>query len=279
MVQVDVFWSYGIGAGLGLASAHRATAKEKIGAALKSPDGFHTLLFLALVFAPSGFVLLWSFPSWETMHVGTHAMPGWWVALFGITNITQGLLGFVIARALAARGHAYFGYLQWVGGYFGMFFILVHGWDGSGYQRFFSPTRADLDGWTWATAQRWLTCDVAITLAVMGIVLVPWLVGLSVSWLREGVRARSGVSPSAFGLGASVLALLVLVIPALATSLSLTIRQLGPLLGTAAWAALAWLIVLRKNGLLHRHFSSLHYGRWTAPPVELAPHRLVGVAS
>ena len=271
MVQVDVFWSYGIGAGLGLASAHRATAKEKIGAALKSPDGFHTLLFLALVFAPSGFVLLWSFPSWETMHVGTHAMPGWWVALFGITNITQGLLGFVIARALAARGHAYFGYLQWVGGYFGMFFILVHGWDGSGYQRFFSPTRAALDGWTWQTAVGWLTSDVAITLAVMGVVLVPWLVGLTVCWLREGQRAPA----NAVGLGASVLALLILIVPALAISLSLTVRQLGPVLGTPAWLAAAWLIALRKNGLLHWHFVRLAH----AVPPESTVHGLIGAAS
>jgi hypothetical protein len=276
MVQVDVFWSYGIGAGLGLASAHRAAAKEKLGAALKSPEGFHTLLFLALVFAPSGFVLLWSFPSWETMHVGTHAMPGWLVALFGITNITQGLLGFVLARSLAARGHAYAAYLQWVGGYFGMFFILVHGWDGSGYQRFFSPTRAELDGWTWTTAQGWLTSDVAITLAVMGVVLVPWLVGLTVSWLREG---RPTEAPSAFGLAASVLALLILAVPALAISLSLAIRQLGPLAGTAVWAALAYVGVFRKNGLLHRHCASLVGPRGAPPPVESSPRSLIGVAS
>lgn len=252
MVQVDVCWSYGIGAGLGLASAHRARAKETIAAAVTTNEGFHTLLFLALVFAPSGFVLLWSFPSWETMHVGTHAMPGWLVALFGITNITQGLLGFVAARFLAARGHAYAAYLQWVGGYFGMFFILVHGWDGTGYQRFFSPTRADLDGWTWATARTWLTSDVAITLALMGVVLVPWLVGLSAAWLREGHGAKGGRA-----IRLSILGLLLLAVPALAITLSVSIRQLGALPGTAAWLAAAWLIAFRKNGLLHRHAAAL----------------------
>ncbi len=251
MVQVDVFWSYGIGAGLGLAGAHRAAKNESIAQALQSSEGFHTLLFLSMVFAPSGFVLLWCFPSWETMHLGTHAMPGWLVAAFGITNITQGLLGFAIARGLAASGRRYAAYLQWVGGYFGMFFILVHGWDGSGYQRFFSPTRADLDGWTWATAARWLTCDVAITLAVMGVVLIPWLIGICVRWLRRD-RAISPV-----GLGASVLGLLLLGVPALAISLSLAIRQLGAIGGTLAWLGLTWLVCLRRGGLLHRHCASL----------------------
>lgn len=267
MVQVDVFWSYGIGAGLGLASAHRAAAKEKLFDAVKSTEGFHTLLFLALVFAPSGFVLLWSFPSWETMHVGTHAMPGWLVALFGITNITQGLVGFVLARTLAARGHPYAAYLQWVAGYFGMFFILVHGWDGSGYRRFFSPTPANLDGWTWSTAARWLTSDVAITLAVMGVVLIPWLIGVTTSWLR---RDRA---VSALGLGASVLALLLLIVPALAISLSLAIRQLGPWVGTLAWCAAAWLLCLRPRGLLERHCASL-VGK-SGAATEPLPHGLL----
>ena len=93
MVQVDVFWSYGIGAGLGLASAAKGLVKkESPRDSLRSTDAFHTLLFLAIVFAPSGFVLLWNFPSWETMHVGTRELPGWLVAIFGVTNITQGLL-------------------------------------------------------------------------------------------------------------------------------------------------------------------------------------------
>src|SRR3990167_888158 len=103
MVQVDVFWSYGIGAGLGLASAAAGVKKEKLRELLTSAPAFHTLLFLAIVFAPSGFVLLWSFPSWETMHVGTRELPPWLVAIFGVTNITQGLVGFVVARWLSAR--------------------------------------------------------------------------------------------------------------------------------------------------------------------------------
>lgn len=254
MVQVDVFWSYGIGAGLGLASAARGVKVEKLGDLVQSRPAFHTLLFLAIVFAPSGFVLLWNFPSWETMHVGTRDLPGWLVAIFGVTNITQGLLGFVVARALAARGKAFSAYLHWVSGYFGMFFILVHGWDGTGYQRFFSPTREALTGWTWSTAAGWVTSDVAITLMVMGVVLIPWLVGLTVSWLRE-----SGRAPGAAVLSASILGLLVLGVPAIAVASSVMVRQAGVIGGLLGTVAMFAALCAPRFGLLRRHFESLGF--------------------
>jgi hypothetical protein len=245
MVQVDVFWSYGIGAGLGLASAARGLARdERPSESLRTPAAFHTLLFLALVFAPSGFVLLWNFPSWETMHAGTRELPGWLVALFGVTNITQGLLGFVVARWLASRGRAFSALLHWLGGYFGMFFILVHGWDGTGYQRFFSPTREALDGWTWTTARGWLTSDVALTLAVMGLVLVPWLIGLTVAWLRTTDR-----SPSAAALSTAILVLLVVGVPAFAVGASVLVRTLGAPLGALATLCLAAVLCHRRGPL------------------------------
>ena len=261
MVQVDVFWSYGIGAGLGLASA-ASPSKVKDAA-------FHTLLFLAVVFAPSGFVLLWSFPSWETMHVGTRDLPPWLVALFGVTNISQGLLGFGVARWLSARGKAFSAYLHWVGGYFGMFFILVHGWDGTGYQRFFSPSRDALDGWTWSTAAAWLTSEVAITLMVMGVVLIPWLVGLTVSWLRKSAQARGAAV-----LSASVLGLLVIGVPALAIASSVMVRQVGVIGGLLGTAAMFGWLCAPRFGLLRRHFESLGF-----PEAELAHPAPLGASS
>lgn len=255
MVQVDVFWSYGIGAGLGLASAAgTAKKRESVKEALSTPFAFQVLLFLAIVFAPSGFVLLWNFPSWETMHVGTRELPGWLVAIFGVTNITQGLLGFVVARHLASTHRAFSAYLHWVGGYFGMFFILVHGWDGSGYQRFLSPTREALDGWTWATGQAWLTSDVAFTLEAMGVVLIPWLIGMTVAWLRIGAPRLSRI-----GAGASVLALLILGVPALAIASSLMVRAGGPIAGTIGTLVLFAALCAPKYGLLRKHCESLGF--------------------
>ncbi len=254
MVQVDVFWSYGIGAGLGLASAAKGVKVEKLKDLVQSQPALQTLLFLAIVFAPSGFVLLWNFPSWETMHAGTRDLPGWLVAIFGVTNITQGLLGFVVARSLCARGKAFSAYLHWIGGYFGMFFILVHGWDGTGYQRFFSPTREALNGWTWNTAASWLTSDVALTLMAMGVVLIPWLVGLTVSWLGASVRA-----PSPAVLSASVLGILILGVPAIAIASSMMVRVGGVIGGTLGTVALFALLCAPRFGLLRRHFESLGF--------------------
>jgi hypothetical protein len=274
MVQVDVFWSWGIGAGLGAASAWRAKKSEPLKDAARSTELSATLLFLACCFAPSGFVLLWNFPSWETMLVGTRDMPGWLVAAFGVTNITQGAAGFLAARWLTTHGKGYGGYLNLLAGYFGMFFILVHGWDGSGYRRFFSARPEQLNGWTWSTAAQWLTSDVALTLAVMGIFLVPWLVGLSVRWLHGGhLAARVAHPPSRVALGASLLALLVLAMPALAIAASVAIRQLGWIGGTLAFAVAAYALCLRKGGLLHKHYGWMHLGQpfFSAPAPRLVP--------
>jgi hypothetical protein len=260
MVQVDVFWSYGIGAGLGLASAATGLRVRPLREVVQSSAAFQTLLFLAIVFAPSGFVLLWSFPSWETMHVGTRELPPWLVAGFGITNITQGLLGFVVAQWLCARGRSFSAYLHWVGGYFGMFFILVHGWDGSGYQRFLSPTREALTGWTWSTGAAWVTSDVAITLMVMGVVLIPWLVGLTVHWLRQIERPRGAAL-----LSASVLGLLVVALPMLAIVSSVFVRTLGPVGGAIASAAMFTALCAPRLGLLRWHFESLGFASSKSP--------------
>src|SRR5215831_2221872 len=154
MVQVDVFWSYGIGATFAVAAARQlarfheqqAVAKEKK-SVLETPFFTKTVLFLAILFAPSGLYLVWNFPSWETMHVGDKNMPAWLVTLFAITNITQGILGFWVAYRLIAAKKLYSAYLTIIAAYFAMFFILVHGWDGTGYQRFFSETRQDFLNW------------------------------------------------------------------------------------------------------------------------------------
>jgi len=186
------------------------------------------------------------------MHVGTRELPGWLVALFGVTNITQGLLGFTVARWFSSRGNTFAALAHWLLGYFGMFFILVHGWDGTGYQHFFSPTREALTGWTWTTAREWLTSDVALTLMVMGVVLIPWLVGLSVTWLKASKRA-----PSRASLAAAILTLLVGGVPAFAVVSSLLVRSLGWAGGGLATAALMAALSHRRFGplrLLHRWF-------------------------
>ncbi|SHN47459.1 hypothetical protein [Cryptosporangium aurantiacum] len=214
MVEVDVFWAYGIGAGFALAAAAqlragavlseqpaaaRGTASEsKTGSPtaekpVADPYLLITALYCAALFAPSGAWLLWGFPSWETMHVGDYdTIPAWLVALFAATNTTQGVLGYLVTRWLLRAGRPQLAAFQVVAAYFGMFFILVHGWDGTGYERFFSETRADFEAWdtrpVLTQVGDWVGSDVALTLYGMGVVLLPVMFWLWMRWHRAGRR-------------------------------------------------------------------------------------------
>lgn len=265
MVQVDVFWSYAIGAGIAVASARQIRQQSQ----LENVKSFDTkafrnnLLFLSMLFAPSGLYLLWAFPSWETMHVaagGKEVIPAWLATAFALTNITQGILGYAVASWFIKRGKLYGAYLQWIAGYFCMYFILVHGWDGTGYQRFFSATPGELTGWTWSTAGAWLTSDVAIALYVMGIFFIPSLVFLMSSPVKAGyalsdeVDAEAARKRSAWTLGAGVLFLNVVILPATAVLSSVLIRYLGVWIGVPAFAVILYFAGLRRGGIYYRHY-------------------------
>ena len=136
MVQVDIFWSYGLSAGLALASQKTIKAST----CWWNNHGFiFTLLWISCIFAPSGLYLLWQFPAWETMFTAeVHKdIPAWLVTLFGLTNVTQGLLGFYITASLIRAGRERAAILQTIWSHGAMLFILVFGWDGTGYRRFF----------------------------------------------------------------------------------------------------------------------------------------------
>jgi hypothetical protein len=269
MVQVDVFWSYGLGATLAAASSRQVLARWRAAAAAEAapraepqvgppthsrwrdPYLLRTVLFLALIFGPSGVYLVWAFPSWETMHVGDRDMPAWLITTFAITNVTQGLLGYWVVERLLAAGRSYVAYLQIFVGYIGMFFILVEGWDGKGYQRFFSATHDDFIHWhgDWSA---WLTSDVALTLLGMGVVLVPTLLWAVASWHREGYAlAPPGARrPS----GATIVALSLTTVFGAALGLSVAAAILINTLGVAAGLPLALLVgavALAPGGPVH----------------------------
>lgn len=137
MVQVDVFWSYGMGAGIALAGAQQI-AKQPLKWWTTEPFVLN-LLWISMIFAPSGLYLLWAFPGWETMFVARDhtSIPAWLVALFGVTNVTQGILGYWVTAHFIQKGKWTTAKLQTVWSHAAMFFILVFGWDGTGYKRFF----------------------------------------------------------------------------------------------------------------------------------------------
>src|SRR5659263_786349 len=175
MVEVDVFWSYSIGASFALASFRqlRKMRKEsgadgtydlkdmldvkKIAREIEKGDSafnneyfVKTLLFLSLLFVPSGSNLLWSNPNWETMQVGSYeTIPGWLVSGFTITNVTQGILGFWVTWNCLMQGKYEKAALQVFLSSLGFSFILVHGWDKTGDKRFCSRYREAYDDWKW----------------------------------------------------------------------------------------------------------------------------------
>jgi hypothetical protein len=101
-------------------------------------------------------------------------------------------------------GKTYLAQLNWMFGYFGMFFILVYGWDGLGYDRFLydrdmlagSPewtpgagTGGSIVG-TALAAWKFLSSRVALTLYIDGVYLIPPFAALMYLWHAESDRMR-----------------------------------------------------------------------------------------
>ncbi|MHB8780654.1 MAG: hypothetical protein ACYC55_04625 [Candidatus Geothermincolia bacterium] len=246
MVQVDVFWSYGLGASFALGAWRqlRRLKAERDGDAWKlvtenkldvpavievlkkknlmpkqlDPDTLararrylkdfrennatafgneyfmKTLIFLSLLFVPSGAVLLWSNPSWETMQVGKYeTIPQWLVGLFSITNVTQGIAGFLVTHDLMMKGKLKGAALQTYFAYLLFFFTLVNGWDNKAYQRFFSKNREGFDDWRWSNIFGWATSDVAAILIAFGVVFLPLMYYWVCRWMVEGQLDEQGV--------------------------------------------------------------------------------------
>jgi hypothetical protein len=221
MVEVDVFWSYGIGASFALGAFRQLRELQtkrdpnetrfglkdmlslrRIVREIEKGDSpafdnqyfLKNLLFLALQFVPSGANLLWSNPSWETMQVGSYeTIPGWLVSLFTITNSTQGILGFWITYNLLMRGKYYRAALQTTMAHVGFWFILVNGWDKKGYQRFFSRDRKAFDNWKWTNVFGWLTSDVVRILGSYGVMFMPLMLYWISRWLQEGYDMEEGL--------------------------------------------------------------------------------------
>ena len=214
MVEVDVFWSYALGSSFALAAFRqlrkiRAESGEndsefdlkemvdvkKIVRELEKGNSpafnnqyfTKTLLFLSLLFVPSGSNLLWSNPNWETMQVGSYeTIPGWLVSGFTITNVTQGILGFWVTWNCLMKGKYEKAALQVFMSYLGFWFILVNGWDKKGYKRFFSRNREAFDDWKWTNVFGWLTSDVVRILLAYGAAFIPLMLYWVSKWFMEG---------------------------------------------------------------------------------------------
>ena len=199
MVQVDIFWAYGLGAGLAAAAGRQLKDKDDI---FVTSYFVKTLLFLALVWAPTGMLLLLKHPSWECMQVPDKLsnIPIWLILGFGITNVTQGILGYWVTVKLYKKEKYYLANLNWLAGYLGMFFILVYGWDGLGWDRFLFDR--DVYGAAWQPGLNLTIMErlsfawssVAMTLYIDGIYLLPPLALMLTAWYHEGAKNDDHIS-------------------------------------------------------------------------------------
>jgi len=281
MVQVDIFWTYALGASFAASAGRQLKEAAKEGVSPFDTRYFlKTLLFLSILFVPSGVCLLWAFPGWETMFAGDRTLPAWLVTLFCVTNITQGILGYWVAWKLVQQGRLTWAHMQWFFGYLFMFFILVHGWDGTGWKRFFyagnvEEWRAGVHYPLWAFAYS----KVALTLYAFGLLMLPVLFSWMSRWVRQGYPL-AGVDPRraqandprrvvrillrlifAGALGSAVLA-------------SVLVHLFGWLWGLAGFVALFYVAGIRKGGLIHREILHLTLEEETAvaqPAVVAAP--------
>ena len=264
MVQVDVFWTYALGASFAAAAGRQISEEAEDGASpFRSPFYVRTLLYLSILFGPSGVYLCWAFPGWETMFAGDREMPAWIVTLFCMTNITQGILGYWIASKLVSRGRLYWAHLQWIFGYIAMFFILVHGWDGTGYQRFFyagtiEEWRAGVHYPIWAFAY----CKVALSLYGMGVILLPIMFFMMSGWMMEGYRLgrvdpQRAAEMTRWSLSKVMLRIIFVYSLGSAIAASLLIHLLGWLLGALAFFVLFAVVGVRKGGLFHKVIGEL----------------------
>jgi hypothetical protein len=243
MVEVDVFWAYGIGAACATAAG---APVARAAAPLDTTQFTRTLLLLSLVWAPTGLLLLLKHPSWETMQVADSfaAIPAWLVLAFGLTNVTQGILGFFVSARLLAAGRPYAAHINWMLGYFGMFFILLYGWDGLGYDRFLYD-RDMFGGVAWTpgaglqpgAGPYFLVSTVARTLYLDGVYLLPFLLGTIGFWQRAEATRTRGPARSVLGWAGVHLAMIFGLAFTAAAISALTVHHLAGCLASlpAGW--------------------------------------------
>ncbi|MCP4137848.1 MAG: hypothetical protein GY754_43200 [bacterium] len=271
MVQVDIFWAYGLGASFAAAGGKQIIEEKS---AFFNKYFVFTVLFLALIWAPTGMLLLLRHPGWETMQVAENlgSINEFVILGFGITNVTQGILGYWATTQLFRKGRFYLGHLNWICGYFIMFLILLYGWDGLGYDRFlydrslfggaaWTPGAALAGTSVFGAIYRFLFSSVAKTLYLDGAYLIPPLLLATIIWLKEGYardheRTEPGKkSPGTVRILATLLTAIFGVALGSAALCSLTIYGAGFLVGHTAsyfvgiplFALAAWFLLFKKG--------------------------------
>jgi hypothetical protein len=183
MIQVDVLWSFGIGAQFAAFAANNLKHEKS---PFVNKYFIYTILYLSIFFAPSGIYLLWGYTGWETMFMIDLDFHPIVPTIFVSSNVWQGVLGFWISWNLIQKGLPHQAHTLWILSYMSMFTIL-----GLGYRRFTFPGTLE----DWRSGQWELhpisdyfnldVCWVLPTLLIMAVVILPPIYYPMLFWPRE----------------------------------------------------------------------------------------------
>ncbi|KAG0261778.1 hypothetical protein BG011_000680 [Mortierella polycephala] len=192
MIEVDVFWSFSFGAIFAACSARKLKDEDTF---WNTPSFVYTLLFLSLIFAPSGLYLLWDNPGWESMFLlgdknEIHAILP---TVFAFTNVLLGIIGYYVTyRKIRKLRHnptmpmSYNKY--WIHAYTIFCAIL-----GMGYNRFMYPS--DYVAWRAGIVYPltdFFTSRILYTLLAMGVVLIPAAYIPCYIWMKNHTLVAPG---------------------------------------------------------------------------------------
>ena len=267
MVQVDVIWSYAFGASYAAASCQQLAGERE---AFNNPVYMRLLVFLGVFFAPSGLYLLWQFPQWETMQVAReHAdLPPWLVTIFGVTNITQGILGYWIGWRFTRQRQFFKAHLNWMLSWVLFWFVLVNGWDTTGWQRFLYDRQLN-GGELWSPGRHndlaFFTGPVFQSLFVMGVMFIPvlgrhlfepnYLANLQLdSTLKGGLAYRLRISLRYLGTMFGVALALAIVASLIVRGCVQATEHMvfGTVLGLLISGVAGYFVAVRRGGLFYR---------------------------
>lgn len=268
-IQAALFWAYAVGATFALAAGRQLQVWERINAGegprtrsrAANPYLALTVLFAAVLMVPTGLFLLWQNPSWSTMHVADSHEGVWagFVLCYAGGIPVAAVLGFLAAQVLVLVGAGYWAYLQCVGGYFLLFGTLVHGWDGSGYERFLSPGARDWADWPQDSvvnnALDFLTSGTFLALLVFGAAVIGTMLMTEIGWLLEGWSLPGADADRKVHrvLAIAIAAAGVYGLPFLgAVTASVLVRVLGGWLGLPLFAVLAGVALLPGRSPVRR---------------------------
>ena len=192
MIQIDVFWSFGIGASF--AAAARTQLARDPGPWTASPHFRYTVLFQSLVFNPSGAYLLWANPGWETMYMLSGKMPAIIPCLFALSNVVLGILGYRVAYGFIKRGKPALAHAAWGFGWGVSLLILLVGYQRFTYAGTFEDWHGPIEAWAAYSseplrafpASDFLSSHIFIALLVMAIPFAPAYFIPLVRWARAG---------------------------------------------------------------------------------------------